>query len=84
MASGFETPDNYKFVIAKTDDDEENFEFTEYSPSDFMEFSYIPPFKIYFNVSLKGETKKRKRKTAVALTNDRMKLLTEAHYKIRE
>ncbi len=30
--------------------------FHEYSPSEFMEFSYIPPFKVFFNVAV-GESK---------------------------
>jgi hypothetical protein len=80
----FKTPNFFKFVIAKTDDLEETFIFTEYSPKDFMEHSTIPPFKIYFNVSLTGKTPKRQRRTAICLTEDTMKLLTELHEKIRE
>lgn len=80
----FKTPENFKFVIAKTNEDEVEFSFEEFTPLDFMEHSTIPPFKIYFNINLNGKTKYRKRRTAIQLTNDTMKLLTELHNKMRE
>ncbi len=80
----FKTPNNFKFVIAKTDATEEAFSFEEFTPIDFMEHSTIPPFKIFFNINLNGKTKKRKRRTAIQLTNDTMTLLTELHNKMRE
>jgi hypothetical protein len=78
------TPDLFKFVIAKTDERENEFSFTEYSPIDFMSHSTIPPFKIFFNVNLNGKTKKRTRKKAIQLTDETMTLLTELHDKIRQ
>lgn len=80
----FKTPDNFKFVIAKTDETEDEFSFEEFTPLEFMEHSTIPPFKIFFNINLNGKTKKRKRRTAIQLTNDTMTLLTELHNKMRE
>lgn len=80
----FITPDFFKFVIAKTDENEDVFSFEEYSPSDFMQHSTIPPFKIFFNINLNGETKQKKRRKAIPLTNETMALLTELHNKMRE
>jgi len=74
---------NFKFVIAKTNVFEKDFEFTEYSPQEFMEHSTIPPFKIYFNVNLNGETKVKKRRSAIPLTKDTLELLTILHKKMR-
>lgn len=80
----FKTPDYFTFVIAKTNDNEDSFEFIEFSPVEFMEHSTIPPFKIYFNVSLTGKTPKRNRRKAIPLTDLSMKMLCEFHEKIRE
>lgn len=80
----FKTPNYFKFIIAKTNDNEESFEFIEFSPIEFMEHSTIPPFKIYFNVSLNGKTPKRNRRKAIPLNDLSMKMLCEFHDKIRE
>ena len=39
----FKTPNNYKFVIAVNDGNNE-FSYTELSPNELMEYSTIPPF----------------------------------------
>jgi hypothetical protein len=83
-AQAFKTPNFFKFVIAKTDKDEEKFTFIEFSPTEFMEHSTIPPFKIYFNISLTGKTPKRNRRKAIPLTDASMKMLCEFHDKMRE
>jgi len=75
-------PDRYMFVIAQTDDGE-SFVFTEYTPHEFMEFSTVPPFKIFFNVNLNGKTKQPKRRTAIRLTTEILKILAEVHDKIK-
>lgn len=80
----FKTPDHFKFIIAKTDEDEEEFDFTEFSPADFMNHSTIPPFKIYFNINLNGKTPKRSRRKAIPLSNDSLKLLSELFDKLRQ
>lgn len=80
----FKTPDLFYFVIAKTNDEEVDFTFEEISPIEFMKHSTIPPFKIFFNINLKKETKETKRRTAIPLTNETMALLTELHNKMRE
>ena len=47
-------PDHYRFVIA-IDLGEGNWKFIEYTPAEFMEFSTIPPFKVYFNIDFTGK-----------------------------
>ena len=55
----FKTPDRYFFVVAiKKDDDK--FEFRQYTPLEFMQSSTIPPFKVYFNLDLKGDKKTKR------------------------
>ena len=67
----FKTPDHYRFVIAIRHTDGA-FEFRQFTPSEFMQFSTIPPFKVYFNINLRGETSnnRRKKNGAVSLTED--------------
>jgi len=74
-AQAYATPNNYTFVVVQTDDLEENFIFTEYTPEEFMKHSTIPPFKIFFNVKLNGDTPKRKTRSAVQLNIVTMDLL---------
>lgn len=83
FAQALKTPDHFKFVIAKTNDDEDEFEFFEYSPLEFMDHCVIPPFKIYFNIELVHNAKSKNKKTAVPLTMETMKFLTELHDKLR-
>jgi len=45
-------PDNFRFVIAITDDKETHFDFIEFTPDEFLQYSTIPPFKVYFNINL--------------------------------
>lgn len=68
----FKTPDRFFFVVAikKSDD---KFEFRKFTPLEFMKSSTIPPFKVYFNLDLKGDKKKTQRnnkKPAIALSED--------------
>lgn len=83
-SQAFKTPDYFKFVIAHSDENEVNFIFKEYTPFEFMEYSTIPPFKIYFNINLNGNTKKKKRRTAIPLTHETMALLSDLHDKMRK
>ena len=79
----FEPPNHFKFVIAKTDEKEETFEFMEFTPEEFMKHSTIPPFKIYFNINLEGDSKNELRRTAIQLTEATMKLLSEFYNAIK-
>ena len=80
----FKTPDNFKFIIAITNDNEDSFDFIEYTPKEFMEYATIPPFKIYFNVNLKDKTLLKKRRSAIPLTKKTMKLLTNLFEKLKK
>ena len=56
-------PEHFRFVVAQTLDDEQSFTFTEYTPEEFMEFSTVPPFKIFFNVNLDGTRRTSPKRT---------------------
>jgi hypothetical protein len=75
--------DTFRFVIAKKTNPD-NFEFIQFTPEEFMEFSTIPPFKIYFNIDLSDSGKKRKIKSAIQLTKANLQLLSELHLKIKK
>jgi hypothetical protein len=47
-------PKHFFFVIAIQNDFKIT-KFIQYSPSEFLKFSSIPPFKIYFNINLKKD-----------------------------
>ena len=47
-SAAIQYPDTYFFIVALIKD--EKWVFTKYSPSEFMAFSTIPPFKVYFNI----------------------------------
>lgn len=79
----FKTPNHFKFVIAKTDASEATFTFKEYTPEEFMKHSTIPPFKIYFNINLEGDSKNKLRRSAVQLTEATMKLMSEFYNAIK-
>jgi hypothetical protein len=63
-------PEIFKFVIAKTDENEENFEFIEFTPDEFLKYSTIPPFKVYFNIDLNDNNKVSKRNKALQATKE--------------
>ena len=79
------TPERYRFVVAIKGEDE-SFLFKEYTPEEFLEFSTIPPFKVYFNINLQGETvrKQRKRGGAVKFTKDRFQKMLELYKQMKE
>lgn len=68
-------PNHFRFVVAKTNEEETEFEFLEYTPEEFMRFSTIPPFKIFFNIYFDGSA--RKTRTATRLTRENLKLMSE-------
>jgi len=45
--------ERFTFVVAFLRDD--GWAFHEYTPDEFMQMSYIPPFKIFFNVPVGGD-----------------------------
>ena len=66
-----ENKSNYFFVVALSLGNEE-WEFTKYTPDEFIKFSTIPPFKIFFSVpmSKKEKSKERRNVSAIKLSED--------------
>lgn len=65
-------PDNYWFVVAFKRAGE--WRFHRYTPAEFMAFSSIPPFKVFFHIPI-GESKSepsRPGTRGVRLTRDRL------------
>jgi hypothetical protein len=64
--------DRYRFVIATKRNG--LWLFHEYTPSEFMEFSHIPPFKVFFHIAV-GEdkdTSARRGTKRIQLTRERV------------
>ncbi|MDO8546906.1 MAG: DUF3883 domain-containing protein [Nitrospirales bacterium] len=75
--------ERYCFVVATKRDGA--WTFHEYTPSEFMEFSYIPPFKIFFNVAV-GQEKAinaRRGTKRVQLTRERVMQMLELYNRFR-
>jgi hypothetical protein len=98
-SQALKTPEHYFFVVAKPNKNEQTnienpFVFKEFTPAQFMEFSTIPPFKIFFNIDQKlldgnenseGTRKKRKSREggAIKLSIERLKILEETFELLR-
>jgi len=76
-------PEHFRFVVARTDEAEEEFEFIEYTPAEFMEFSTIPPFKVYFNIDFEKKHRKKGRRKATRLTPENLELMSECFEEIK-
>ena len=74
-------PEHFRFVVAKTNEEESEFEFLEYTPEEFMGFSTIPPFKVYFNINFDGT--KRKTRKATKLTRENLNVMSECFDRIK-
>jgi hypothetical protein len=81
--AAFDNDPFYRFVVAMKRGD--NWDFHEYTPSEFMTFSTIPPFKVYFSVPVSGEkAESQNRDTkSVKLTKDRLKEMMRLYNKFR-
>lgn len=81
----FKTPDRYRFVIAIKGEND-TFTFREFTPVEFMQYSTIPPFKVYFNLNLQGATSRKRRKYngAVSFSEDRFKNMLELYKKFKK
>ena len=81
----FKTPDHYRFVIAIKGEND-TFTFREFTPAEFMQYSTIPPFKVYFNLNLLGETSRKRRKNngAVTFSEDRFKDMLALYKKFKK
>jgi hypothetical protein len=76
--------ERFTFVIALERDG--SWVFHEYSPAEFMQMSYVPPFKIFFNVGVNADKTVRSREGSgsVGLTRRRLELMSELFNKFRE
>ena len=73
-----EDPDHFRFVIA-IDLGEGEWNFREYTPSVFMQLSTIPPFKVYFNVSLNEDKLKERKSNAVKMSQNNFNKFINAY-----
>ena len=79
----FKDPDHFRFVVIIADETDENFQFIEYTPAEFMEFSTIPPFKVYFNIDFTGKSKKANReRKSIPLTSENFQVVDECFGKL--
>jgi hypothetical protein len=71
------------FVVAFVRD--ERWVFHEYTPAEFMQMSYIPPFKIFFNVGVAADkiVRSREGSVAVSLTKSRLAAMSEIFQQFR-
>ncbi len=58
----------FKFVVVK--DIDEDYEFYEFTPEEFMEYSTIPPIKVYFNIDLNQKNKVKKNSKALKMSEE--------------
>ncbi len=81
----FKTPDRYRFVVAIRHTDG-SFSFREFTPAEFMQYSTIPPFKVYFNINLdsKKQRKSRQHLSAISLTEQNFKLMLQLFNQMKE
>gem|GEM_PF-922050 len=76
-------PKEYVFVVAMKSG--RTWKFEEYSPIEFMEFSYIPPFKVFFNLRIgTRDLEKRKENRAIRLTERRTRQLVRFYKSLRK
>ena len=80
-AQALKAPEHFRFVVAIADEADEHFRFIEYTPAEFMGFSTIPPFKVYFNIDFTGKPKKKSKreKKSVSLTEENFRRLNESY-----
>jgi len=81
----FKTPETYRFVIAIRKPDQ-SFEFRIFTPAEFMQFSTIPPFKVYFNIDLDGRHTRKKggKQSAISLTEANFQKMNALFKRMKE
>ena len=72
-------PRHFLFVVAS--EDSARWTFHEYTPEEFIEHSYIPPFKIYFNVNMSTREimKSKRQSTSVPMTLERLRQMEQLY-----
>ncbi|MGM9739204.1 MAG: protein NO VEIN domain-containing protein [Candidatus Cryptobacteroides sp.] len=73
-------PEHFRFVVAITTDRDQTFDFIEYTPADFMAFSTVPPFKIFFNIDFRGEKKVKLGGKALMVSRELVEKLRDVYY----
>ena len=71
----------FKFVVVKEMDEE--YEFYEFTPEEFMEYSTIPPIKVYFNIDLNQKSKVKRNGTALKMSKEAFFELNETYKKLK-
>lgn len=81
--AALQNEDRFTFVVAFSRDNE--WAFHEYTPNEFMAMSYVPPFKVFFNVAVGGDrvVASRGSSGAVSLTRGRLKMLSDLFSRFR-
>ena len=81
---------NYFFVIAFSREKGKDYDFYIISPKNFLKYSYIPPFKIYFNIPFRKEENKKKfyipgrKKGSLLLSSDSLNSLSKSWNCLKE
>lgn len=72
-----------RFVVAMLRDG--LWKFHEYTPAEFMEFSSIPPFKVFFHIAVGGQkaTRARRGNRRIQLTRNRVEQMAELFARLR-
>ena len=73
-------PEHFRFVVAISKDGDRTFDFIEYTPEEFMEFSTVPPFKFYFNIDFSGKKKAKRGGNALNVTKELVERLRDVYY----
>jgi uncharacterized protein DUF3883 len=75
--------ERYRFVVATKRDG--FWTFHEYTPAEFMEFSSIPPFKVFFHIAVGQEkaAQARRGNKRVQLTRERLVQMVELFTRFR-
>ena len=75
--------DRFRFVTASRNGT--TWTFREYTPDQFMAFSYVPPFKIFFNVPVGDASprKGRRKSRRIGLTSERLRRMSELFRALR-
>ncbi|MBP5307746.1 MAG: DUF3883 domain-containing protein [Clostridia bacterium] len=74
-------PEHYRFVVALQSEDDLITRFIEFEPDEFMKYSSIPPFKIFFNLDLQAQDNSRK-DDSIRVTKDKIEQMVDFYKKI--
>lgn len=77
--------DKYFFIVAYYNEATKQFTFSEYTPAEFMKFSTIPPFKVYFNLSAKtGQSLVSSKTKALRLEKENFDTLNKVYSDLKK